>query len=872
MRALEEFADKYEDSEPMDQRLEDNIPVVGFEEAFDIDQAESDETSTAQIPTAQLKFKLPQVPQEFTHSQARTKTRSVIIDDSELIAHKQLHDLSMSKFKIAFGLFAHNTSMSRKEYESLKQILGLLNHPEIEKLPRSVTTLKSQVLRQLPLLDMRKKSIPLAPEKLATETATQKASSAEGTIPHEDIYFFDPQALFKAFLSSDIVKKMHVGMAEYRDEPTELWHSRCWASSLRTSSGQYPHYQHGSSAGQPIFPSDFVYFSCFDPDCQCNSGDEGHEILHFGRAIGFGKDFRTNQLVSKGKTVIHIQEVIITERLPKGVVFHPPPHPDEAFIQTSPELTHLVPEDHIHLPGKAVLDYSFGEDNLMSAIPMPQRSEDEFWVRRTIYDASVEPNTMVISPLCRSHPVRAELELKQFGREHFLHWDETTCLSVPLLTFIDGFGLYRNSYRSLMGFYEIPAAFSSQERARRTNVLPITLGPHGSNFKDVVAALKSLIPLDEGMELDITGDGTKTLVSVFTLCFIGDMPQQQENSGFKTQRATRGCRFCFIDENERGNMKYDISANGRYHHQALAMRAEMKSLRTLKMRSDYSTKWGISQSDPPLVDISPALDIILTRPSDPAHSEFQGITRLMHEMLLSSILSASAAKEYNAVLRRFPFPPGWGRLQSPTHHLKSYSISEHGRWSIIIPLLLRKWLREEHLHPYFARASRANHSDTSPVSYIVSCFATIAKSNSLLTAPRITKADRLNFKAIIAQSRHCYQSLCHDSSVSVMTNPRSRASVVAGSRAGSRRGSRSGTPAVPSRQQATLESTPLVAPIAPMNLVLMSKEATEGTRAVQFQNDSKKPNVHIGLHYEDTMEEYGVPANAIVLIGEDKHR
>ena len=62
---------------------------------------------------------------------------------------------------------------------------------------------------------------------------------------------------------------------------------------------------------------------------------------------------------------------------------------------------------------------------------------------------------MTIIPLCHTHPIRAELELQEFGRHWFVkQWDVkagNVCISAPVQTFIDGFGLYRNSYRSLMG-------------------------------------------------------------------------------------------------------------------------------------------------------------------------------------------------------------------------------------------------------------------------------------------------------------------------------------------------------------------------------------------------------------------------------------
>jgi hypothetical protein len=79
----------------------------------------------------------------------------------------------------------------------------------------------------------------------------------------------------------------------------------------------------------------------------------------------------------------------------------------------------------------------------------------------------------------------------------------------------------------------------------------------------------------------------------------------------------------------------------------------------------------------------------MTRPSDPAYSEYQGLSLLIHDFLKDTILTTKAIEEYHTVLQKHPFPPSWGRLPSPIHHLGSYSLAEHGRWSIIIPGLLR---------------------------------------------------------------------------------------------------------------------------------------------------------------------------------------
>jgi hypothetical protein len=67
----------------------------------------------------------------------------------------------------------------------------------------------------------------------------------------------------------------------------------------------------------------------------------------------------------------------------------------------------------------------------------------------------------------------------------------------------------------------------------------------------------------------------------------------------------------------------------------------------------------MSLEPPALTQISPALDILLSRPGDPAHSEYKGLSNLMHSLLLDSVLTISATRSYAALLRSFPFPPTW---------------------------------------------------------------------------------------------------------------------------------------------------------------------------------------------------------------------
>jgi hypothetical protein len=85
--------------------------------------------------------------------------------------------------------------------------------------------------------------------------------------------------------------------------------------------------------------------------------------------------------------------------------------------------------------------------------------------------------------------------------------------------FIDGFGLYRNSYRSLVGVYAIPAGLDGDDRHRPANVFPITSSPHESNFNDVAGALQSLANLDGGVTVMI--NGKQSILCVPTVCYLG---------------------------------------------------------------------------------------------------------------------------------------------------------------------------------------------------------------------------------------------------------------------------------------------------------------------------------------------------------------
>ncbi|EAS27401.3 uncharacterized protein CIMG_13530 [Coccidioides immitis RS] len=84
-----------------------------------------------------------------------------------------------------------------------------------------------------------------------------------------------------------------------------------------------------------------------------------------------------------------------------------------------------------------------------------------------------------------------------------------------------------------MGFYMMPASMKATKRVKCNNVYTITFRPYGTNFPDVIEALEpDLALLDKGININIPSERVARVISS-CLCFLGDMPQQNANTGIK---------------------------------------------------------------------------------------------------------------------------------------------------------------------------------------------------------------------------------------------------------------------------------------------------------------------------------------------------
>jgi hypothetical protein len=143
-------------------------------------------------------------------------------------------------------------------------------------------------------------------------------------------------------------------------------------------------------------------------------------------------------------------------------------------------------------------------------------------------------------------------------------------------------------------------------------------------------------------------------------------------------------------------------------------------------------------------------------------------------LLVEKILNSDGASQYAAELRRFPFLLGWGRLQSPIHHLKSWRMQEAGRSAVIIPMLLRCWLKSSHVKPDFLQAVRhvfKVRTNDQAVDVIVKCFAKMASSTSLILSPKVNKFKMQVMHREIIDARKLYQNICEAAAFAADDNP-----------------------------------------------------------------------------------------------------
>ncbi|KAJ8132205.1 hypothetical protein O1611_g1419 [Lasiodiplodia mahajangana] len=904
LQALADYQYRGEDVETHEDEAED---------IFDDDNTPTPESVTEGRESATLE----PTPGETSATLSGEELEPPIVDpfQSSIVKHtRRSHD--MNDFTMAMGLYCIRNGVSRKEYAMLKEMLELLKDGEgiqkLDKLPTTVDTLKRYVKEELPLLEIRSQPVALNPDKLPSSRL--RAAEVAGSIvdqPKQDMFFFNPIEFFKSIFASKLAASMHFGMAKLVDNPSEAYHSAQWAASIRTTSGEFAYYPDAPRGEEdedeahvqdydgrdPIFPGDMIEFRCAHHVCNTCRPKEGVEDetrgTHIGQIMEIYRDYRTSRRLgqigadeknpvdedSEGDIIFVVGRLwpgpkllAINERVKLQIKINPVKkgdfHPRELVLVQDP-LEYVSASMVVRRLTYVDFDYSFQSQHSF---------DDDFkpGLTRRFIRRAYSRSTLSFMPIGRVSPVPGVLEMLEFGREAlvnaFVKPNGVSVRSFPVFVFSDGFGLYRTMFKSCMGVYIEIAALPKDEHARQINVFPLTLGPHGSNFTDVIKALEPMKALDKGLVVQVNGQ--EVVLCAPVLAFTGDMPQQQVNSGALGVTANKGCRSCEVTANKRGDLNFDTISNMRGHFEALRQRRALDELPTKAAKKKLSTETGLSLERPAMLEMAPALDLITTRPSDAAHSEFGGITKMLHQLLLDSAIKPQTVVDYARVLRKMPFPPGWAAIQSP-YHVMSYSLQEHARWSILMTVIARCWLREDHLKAPFVRAMKVafkdelDHGDfganATAVDILIGVLTATVRTNCLLGGDQIDVQSRNPqvFMDIVYKGRQLFQKLCLAASIAA-GRPR-------GTHAAARASSRVG-----------LSLAPSVAPSEAGSVMASVEQDVEGDinvghlsasqKAEKYTQWANRPNVHIGLHYRDVFHRYGLVSLLMVLSGELKHK
>ena len=756
----------------------------------------------------------------------------------------------LSNFVLGMGMWCEAKGITREDYTSLREVLNLSQPGFEDVLPTRLSTLLEWCRGRLPIPTLHKVQVPVLTKKQPSRTSGNTAS----------LYYLDPRVLCALILSThDVRSRVYFGMAQIVESPKELWQSKAWGSSIRTCGADYAKYSNGS----PIFPSDFIEY--------------GNPMLpSLGRVVFVGRDCR--QTPTKGSILLRIQRVARC---------FPPSIPEE----------YTVVEDWIEeiavfsVIQRVIIDVQRYHDSQLDSViapsPVPSRAflQSVFSLKRNELRSALKLSA-----------IRGELEIEAYGRDQLTKILESDVVSMPLMFFTDDFGLYRNMYRSLSGIYLTIAGQTLEERQKTLNGLPVTLGPHGSDINDVASALHhEFTQLERGCSLMISGKEKTVWAPI--LAFTGDMKSQQALAGFMGPRADYSCRMCFANSANRDNMSFDIVTNGRYHHETIYTRTEGNSAKTTNIggvpkritkaqREAFFSSQGMLAKASAFQRMTPGLDLIHSRPGDPAHSEFSGIVRRIMPVLCNEILLPKSLEKFSELFRKFPLAPGWGRIQSPATHMGSWTMSECARASVVVPLLLYIWpLKTSHIRKPYQKvleqrcADELTRDNIDVAELVIRNLAKIAKSNSVIATTDLTVANRAVLEHIVLSARKGFAQLMNVAHHLKQDAARKRADSKKKREASKKSAVAKEVSAAPISDHESIASHSSFGTTESQAVIPDTHSHVNPNEAILpaslMEEDEKMaalPNVHTALHFATNTEEYGLLWNVNTLPGERMHK
>ena len=373
----------------------------------------------------------------------------------------ELSQDSLLSIHLALKLWFEKSDESRADYVHLCEIWEWLQSSADDEVSlfMKLDTLKCQVHRHLSMLWLMWKSLSVLIDKQSSLPTEDKDKARTSITRIFWQYWYDSFDLVQQILSAaKLTCKMHFGMTEYCDDPTELWHSKAWEFSIWTSSEDNVYTQNHNL----LISENLIQFK---------------ETQHFtkGCVIFIEQDYR--QMATVLERVLVTVQVITNNSHSYYILNELSDHEEnELFLikNLSIELSSRQILNHLDI----FLDREYDDNNDNEIV----YSDDHFYIW-----CVVNLDWRIICSLQQTHPICGELKVTYFGQESLsTNFTQKSVCSLSMLLFIDDFRIHQNMYQALKTFYWISTCLSYSEQHKVVNVFTLSLEPHEVSVENVV--------------------------------------------------------------------------------------------------------------------------------------------------------------------------------------------------------------------------------------------------------------------------------------------------------------------------------------------------------------------------------------------------
>lgn len=390
-----------------------------------------------------------------------------------------------SPFQVGLAIWCDSHGISRPAFAGLRELAAIASGSDWSSLPETLDALIGRYEKWLPIPTIYQAEAPVIMEKQPTVKSKNRRKVPATTTGI--VYYVDIINMIVTMLNCvGLRNRMHFGPAQLVDSPGELWHGQAWAQSILSCSGDIPMFN-----GGPLFPTDCIAYrtptgdtalgriKATFVDCREASQTRGSHLLEVQRLHTIGNivdDLRVgvrcplaNELVLFEDDVwwITAQDVISRVDVFFDRDYRTPLETKaarDAEIAEDGQRVREAQKRRLALEQQAIRD----RRPIPKARPRPPRPppnllptiEEEaskppnpLWQgRQYVVRSIVNTERRQMRSFRLSHPLRAEIELEIYGRtvleQDFVNAPgRLPVISLPHLTFIDAFGVYRNMYR-----------------------------------------------------------------------------------------------------------------------------------------------------------------------------------------------------------------------------------------------------------------------------------------------------------------------------------------------------------------------------------------------------------------------------------------